>query len=252
MINTDSLKLESINERLRIYQGKGVFSYGTDAVLLAAYAASSVLGASGKTAVDLCSGTGIIGLMLLEKLPGLNVKAVEINAQAAEMSEMSAEKSGLSDRYAVIKDDIKNTRKHFEAESATFIVCNPPYMTSDCGKMCPEEGRNIARHEILCGLDDVFAAAYYLLKSGGRIFLVYRPDRISNLFACARKNKFEIKRMTLVSSVERRAPNLILCEAKKQAHEGTVMGKNFCICKDDGSFTDEMLEVREKGVYNFG
>lgn len=252
MSDTTSLKLESIGDSLKIYQSKGVFSYGTDAVLLAAYAASSIMGATDKTAFDLCSGTGIIGLMLLDKLSGLKVNAVEINAFAAEISEMSAKESGLTDRFNVFKDDIKNVKKAFDAESAAFVVCNPPYMTADCGKMCPDEGRNIARHEIMCCLDDVFHAAYHLLKTGGRLFIVYRPDRIANLFASSKKNGFEIKRMTLVSSVVGRAPNLILCEAKKQAKEGTVMGKNFYICNADGTFTPEMIEVREKGVYNFG
>ncbi len=251
-IQPTKLKLENISETLKIYQSDGVFSYGTDAVLLAAYAASAVLGADGKTAFDLCSGTGIIGLMLADKIKGLKINAVEINATAAEISQMSANESGLTERFNVCCSDVKDIKKHFPAESAAFITCNPPYMTNDCGKMCPEDGRNIARHEILCDLGDVFSAAYYLLKTGGRIFIVYRPDRLSNLFAQAKKHKFEIKRMTMICSKVGKAPNLVLCEAKKQAKEGLVMGKNFYISDSLGNYTPEMLEVREKGVFNFG
>ena len=250
-VDKKKLKLEKISDTLKVYQSDGVFSYGTDAVLLASYAASAVLGANGKTCFDLCSGTGIIGLMLADKLKGLKVNAVEINPEAVEISRMSAEQSGLSQYYSVKCCDIKDIKMHYEAESAAFIVCNPPYMTSDCGKMCDTDGRNIARHEILCNLGDVFSAAYYLLKTGGRIFIVYRPDRLSNLFSMAKKHGFEIKRLTNVSSKFGKAPNLVLCEAKKQAKEGLVVGKNFYISNADGSFTPEMLEVREKGVFKF-
>lgn len=246
------IKLEIISDTLKVYQSPSVFPYGTDAVLLASYASTMIKGAFGKTGVDLCSGTGIIGLMLLDRLKGLRVSAVEINPMAVKLSEMSAGESCLADRYDVRCMDVKDIKAHFEAECADFAFCNPPYMSDSCGKMCPSDERNIARHEILCNLDDVFQGAYYLLKTGGRFFVVYRTDRLSNLFVCAKKSGFEIKNMTLVSPKVGKAPKLVLCEAKKQAKEGLVMGKNFYILDQNGEFTREMLKVRDEGVFDFG
>ena len=112
------VKLETISETLRIYQQKGVFSYGTDAVLLSAYAASFMKFSTPRTLFDLCSGTGIIGLMLLDHFregKRLSVSAIEINKDASVLSGMSAKESGLSETYKVHNMDIKDTGRALTA-----------------------------------------------------------------------------------------------------------------------------------------
>ena len=209
-----SLKLEEISETLRIYQQKGVFSYGTDAVLLSAYAASFMRFSSKRTLFDLCSGTGIIGLMLLDKFRDggkLSVSAVEINKDACTLSRMSA----------------------------------------DCGLMCEDDYKTVARHEILCNLEDIFKAAFHLLKTGGTAFVVYRPDRLSTLFASARAAHFEIKNMTFVHSRSDSESKLVLCAARKNAREGLKIGKPFVMYRSGEEYSEEYLYVREKGEMRF-
>lgn len=247
-----SEKLEKVTETLSVYQEKGVFSYGTDAVLLSAYTASHIKKSSAKCGMELCSGTGFISLMLCDSIKKLNMSAIEINRRAAELSAMSAEKSGLSDRFSVSCSDIKEVKKSFPAGSFGFAVCNPPYMTNTSGYMCCEDYKTVARHEILCNINDVFSASYHLLGTGSSLYIVYRPDRLSSLFAAAHANSFEIKNMTFVHSKKDRAPNLILCEAKKQAKEGLRVSKPFTVYNDGGSYSEEMCLVREKGEMIFG
>ncbi len=243
-------KLEKLSETLNIYQQKGVFSYGTDAVLLSAYAAGKMQFSSQRTLYDLCSGTGIIGLMLLDhfrSIKGLCVNAVEINADACRLSEMSAAESELSDYFKVHNIDIKQIKEKFPPDNADFITVNPPYMTAKCGFECEDSYKNIARHEILCNLEDIFSAAFHLLKTGGSMFVVYRPDRLSTLFAAAKSTRFEIKQMTYVHSKSGGESKLVLCRAVKNAMEGAKISRPLVIYKDDGSYTDDYKFICDKG-----
>ena len=241
-----------MTDTLSVYQQKGVFFYGTDAVLLSAYASSAVRRNSESKGIELCSGTAFASLSLLDRFPLLSMSALEINERACTISRMSADVSNLSDRFSVTCGDIKNTRALFTSERFDFVICNPPYMTDSCGKMCADDYKTVARHEILCNIGDVFAASYFLLGTGGSVFIVYRPDRLSSLFSAAKENGFEIKKMTFVFSKPDREPPLVLCEAKKQAKEGLVMTPPFFIYGADGNYTQLMRDACEKGEINFG
>lgn len=252
MSDKNTLRLEKVTETLSVYQEKGVFFYGTDAVLLAAYASCAVPPNTATRGVELCSGTAFASLSMLDRYPNLSMCGIEINSRACEISEMSAKESGLSERFSVKCSDICKVRENFTSERFDFAVCNPPYMTDNCGKMCADDYKTIARHEILCNINDVFAAAYYLLGTGGSLFVVYRPDRLSSLFSAAKNNKFEIKRMTFVSSKPDKAPVLVLCQAKKQAKEGLVITDPLVIYDKNGDYTEQMKIVSQKGEITFG
>ena len=214
-------KPEKVSETLTIYQQKGVFSYGTDAVMLAKYVISSVRALDGKSMCDLCCGTGIIPLMLCDYSKGVVCTGVEINGKACELSRMSAEVSGYSNRFTAVNADIKDYKTLFRPEQFDFLTCNPPYMTADCGMMCGDDSKTIARHEVLCNIDDVFRAAYYLLRTGADIYIVYRTDRLASLFKAAENNRFQIKEMTFALSSEPPSQTkLVVCRAKKGAAEG--------------------------------
>ena len=249
------IRLEKISEKLRVYQQKGVFSYGTDAVLLSAYAASFMKFSTERRLFDLCSGTGIIGLMLLDYFRengNLSVSAVEINRDAARLSEMSADESNLSGKYKVYNMDLKNIRESFNGDIADFITVNPPYMTASCGSLCEDDYKTIARHEILCNLEDIFKAAFHILKTGGNMFVVYRPDRLSTLFSAAKAAKLEIKNMTYVHSKEDSESKLVLCKLQKGSKEGMKISRPFIMYGNDGEYSADYLTVRDKGVMEIG
>ncbi len=245
-------KLEKVTDTLSVYQQKGVFFYGTDAVLLSAYASSAVKRNSKSRGIELCSGTAFAALSLIDRFKLLSMSALEINEKACELSKMSAQASSLSERFSVTNGDVKNVRSLFTSERFDFAICNPPYMTATSGKMCADDYKTVARHEILCNISDIFAAAYYLLGTGASFFVVYRPDRLSSLFSAAKENGFEIKKMTFVFSKPDREPPLVLCEAKKQAKEGLVMTAPFFIYGPDGQYTENMRRACEEGEISFG
>lgn len=217
----ENLKLERISPTLSVYQKNGVFCYGTDAVLLAKYVLSNYKSMRNKKMCDLCSGTGIIPLYICDNNPDITACGVEINNDACNIADMSSDVSNLSSRYTQINADIKDYKSLFQPESFDFITCNPPYMTASSGFMCNADYKTIARHEILCNIDDVFKAAFYLLRTGGNIFVVYRSDRLSSLFRAAFQNRFEIKDMVCISSDKLPSDcKLVLCKASKDSSEG--------------------------------
>ena len=234
----DGLKLEAATPTLSIYQKKGVFSYGTDAVLLSKFVLSSFKSFKNKCMLDLCSGTGIIPLLICDKNPDIAASGLEINKDACKIARMSADVSNLSKRYTQHEGDIKDVRNVFSPEQFDFVTCNPPYMTAKSGYMCEDDYKTIARHEIHCTIDDVFKAAFYLLRTGGSIFIVYRSDRLSSLFTAAHNNRFEIKEMiSFVSSCDTPTNSkLVVCRASKDASEGL----KHTICNTEDYLSQEI------------
>lgn len=173
--NISEIKAERVTETLVVYQQKGVFSFGTDAMLLADYVSEQQSAAGTKKLCDLCSGTGILSLVLCDRFLGLAAEAIEINPAAAQLSEKSAAESGLAERFHASCADIKNVRSLFDSESFDFVVCNPPYMRADSGKHCDHPMINLARHEIACSVYDAFAAAFYLLRTADTLILSTAP-----------------------------------------------------------------------------
>jgi Predicted O-methyltransferase len=247
LFDMDRIKADKISETLTVYQKDTVFSFGTDAVLLAAFVRRFFKNPNGKTGIDLCSGTGIIPFLLLDKTQILRYHAMEINKEAVSLSQMSAEESGFSERFFPICDNLTNVKTHFPAESMDFLTCNPPYLTAGCGKLCEDDYKTIARHEIHCTLSDIFKSAFYLLKTGGTAYFVYRPERLSTLFSAAKESRFELKNMTFVHSKINEPPILVLCEAKKDASETIKITKPFMIYKD-GCYSEQMKNTTESGI----
>lgn len=229
----ENIKPDKASETLTVFQKPGVFCYGTDAVMLAKYVIDDITTLSGKNMCDLCTGTGIVPLLLCDSDTSIKCTGFEINTDACKLAEKSAQVSSYADRFNVICGDVKNYKDYFVSEQFDFLTCNPPYMTADCGKMCTADYKTIARHEVLCTLDDIFKAASYMLGTGGDFYLVYRTDRLASLFNAAQNNNFQIKKMTLAASSDLPSKaKLALCKAKKGASEGLqlTVSKTDTLC----------------------
>ena len=106
----------------------------------------------------------------------------------------------------------------YDAHSFTVVTCNPPYMVDNTGKKNINDSKTISRHEVMCTLEDVIACASYLLGSGGRLFMVHRPERLVDLFYLMRKYRLEPKRLELKG--DWKEPALVLIEAQKDRKPG--------------------------------
>ena len=116
-------------------------------------------------------------------------------------------------RVNVVLGDIKEIDNYFPKADFNVVTCNPPYMIDCHGIQNPDSPKAIARHEILCNMDDVARAASIMLKPGGRLYLIHRPFRLVEIFTTLTKYRLEPKRMRFVHPYADKEPNMVLIEA---------------------------------------
>ncbi len=206
-------RLDTVNEQVMLIQNKKGLTYGTDAFLLAAYIRPQVHA----HAVELGSGTGVIPLLLLAKNKVSRITAAEIQPTFAELIERNARINGMSERLSVLCHDIRTLTPTDIGGEVSLVFSNPPYMTVGSGKNNLHDEKAIARHEHFGSVSDFCFAASRLLKHGGRFAVVWRPDRLSELFSALHAVHLEPKRMTMVHADACHEPSCVLIEAVKGA-----------------------------------
>ena len=221
---------------LHIIQSPDKFCFGMDAVLLSGFAYAK----RGDKVIDLGTGTGILPLLLWAKTKGEHFTGLEIQEESADMARRSVAGNNLTN-VEIVDGDIKSVDKLFDRQSFDVVTSNPPYMINEHGITNPEAPKQIARHEILCTLEDVVKAAAYLLKSNGRFFMVHRPFRLPEIFENLRKYKLEPKRMRLVYPQIDKEPNMVLVEAVKYGKPRLIVEKPLIVYDKDMKYTEEMM-----------
>lgn len=223
----------------KIIQNSNSFCFGIDAVLLSGFAKVK----KGEIVLDLCTGTGIIPILLEAKTNGEHFSAIEIQEQSADMARRSVKMNNLDKKIDIVTGDIKECTKYFKASSFNVITCNPPYMANNAGYINESSPKALARHEILCNIDDVFSTANKMLKYGGRMYMVHRCERLADIFVSARKYNMEPKTMELIQPRIDKAPELMLIELSKGGKVGLKVLSPLIIYKTDGTYTDEVYNI---------
>ncbi len=236
MVQTDVLK-----NGYKILQDSERFQFGIDAVLLADFACKGLK--AGESVIDLGTGTGIIPLLMAKGCEAAAFTGLEIQKDSADMAAQSVALNALEGRIKIINGDLKDAEKLFPRHSFNVVTCNPPYMIDAHGKGNELDALTIARHEVLCTLEDVVAAADSLLATHGRFFMIHRPFRLPEIFSSLEKHKMEMKRMRLVYPFDGKEPNLVLIEARKNAKRRLTIEPPLVVRNDDGQYTAEIRQI---------
>ncbi|NLL72816.1 MAG: tRNA1(Val) (adenine(37)-N6)-methyltransferase [Clostridiales bacterium] len=223
----------------KIIQNKEQFCFGMDAVLLSSYA--KVL--AGEKVLDLGTGTGIIPILLEAKTDGSHYTGLEIQSKSVDMARRSLLLNKQEDKIDIVEGDIKEASKVFGVASFDVVTSNPPYMTNKHGLINPDTAKAIARHEILCSLEDVIREGSKLLKQKGRFYMVHRPFRLVEIISTCSKYKLEAKRMRLVYPYIDKEPNMVLIECIKGGGSNLKVEAPLIVYKEPGNYTDEILEI---------
>ena len=237
--------LTDINDGLKLIQKSDGLTFGTDAYLLAAY----VRRQTRAVAADLGSGTGIIPLLMLSRGKIAQLHAIELQEDFAELIERNAELNGYSERLFPVCADVREVGTDMFGAPLDVVVSNPPYMKPS-GKANESERKNIARHELAGGIADFCGAASRLLKHGGLFYVVWRPDRLTDLICAMRDTGIEPKRMTFVHARAELAPCLVLCEAKKGAASGMYVTPPLIMYERDSVYTKTLTKIYETGEFD--
>ena len=211
-------RLDRVNEHITLIQKKNGLTFGTDAYLLSAFVRPD----KNALCVDLGSGTGIIPLLLCRRDKVARAVGVEVQADFAALIGRNAALSDLSDRLIPLHADLRDLTQtslgaalgEEQGRCADIVVANPPYMRMGNGRRNEADAKYIARHEVCGGIADFCAAAARVLRYGGTFYVVYRPDRLSELLAALNKEKLEPKRMTFVHADAESEPSMVLIEAR--------------------------------------
>ncbi len=223
----------------KIIQKEGLFCFGMDAVLLSDYAKIK----KNSRVMDLCSGTGIIPVLLAAKYETEYIEGLEYQAECVEMAKRTIKMNNLSSRIAMTQGDVKEVREKYEQGSFDYVTCNPPYMTGSHGLTNQNYSKAVARHEILCTLEDVIAASAWLLKTAGHLVMVHRPFRLAEILYVMKQNKLEPKRMRLVHPYKDKEPNMVLIEAVKGGRPRITVDPPLIVYHHDGAYTDEIHRI---------
>lgn len=229
---------------LRIIQSGRHFAFSIDAVLLAHFASIRSRG----TVVDLGTGSGVIPLLLSHRSPHARITGIELAPEVADMANRSILTNGLGDRISVIQGDLRHIRKLMPAGTADLVTSNPPYMPLGTGEISLTEAQQMARHEVTCRLEDVLAAAAWLLRTGGKFALVHRPERLGDIMAALRGYRLEAKRLRLAHPLADRKASMVLLEAVKNARPGLTVEPPIYIHNPDGTYTGTIQTLYEGGA----
>ena len=210
-----------------------------DAVLLSGFATVK----PGERACDLGTGTGIIPLLLCAKNEGLEYNGLEIQEDMADMASRSVMLNHLEDQVHIVQGDIKEASRIFGAATFEVVTSNPPYMNDSHGLKNPDLPKAIARHEVLCTLDDVIREGTRLLKPGGRFYMVHRPHRLIEIITTMKAYKLEPKRMKMVHPYIDKDANMVLIEAVRGGKSMMKMEAPIIVYKEAGVYTDEIYDI---------
>ena len=177
------------------------------------------------------------------KTRAAHLTGLEIQPESADMARRSVRLNHLEQKIEIVTGDIKEAVVLFGAASFDVVTSNPPYMTEHHGITNPEEPKAIARHELLCTLEDVISQGSRLLKPGGNFYLVHRPFRLADIMVLLRQYRLEPKRMQLVYPFADKEPNMVLIEANRGGRARMKVEKPLIIFREPGIYTDEITEI---------
>lgn len=202
---------------LKIIQSDLTFALSTDTMFLGRFV--HVRAPKNQRVIDFCTGTGALPLMLAEKTNG-QIEGIELQPAIADMAARTVRANQLEARVRIRTANITSAKTMYAPNSVHVITCNPPYFKRyEASKINPNEQRAIARHELKMTLADVFEQSAYLLRDKGKLCLVHRPERLTEMVSLAEQYGFGLRRLQFIHPRAGEPANTMLCEWMKAGHE---------------------------------
>lgn len=198
----------------KIVQNSDYFKFSLDSMLLANFVNINM---ADSKLLDFCTGNCPIPIILSSSIK--NIVAFEVQKEIYELGDESLTLNNINN-VKLINDDIKNIGNYYEEGYFDIITCNPPYFkVIDSSRINDNNVKAIARHEILIKLEDIVSLAYKFLRDKGKLYIVYRPDRLMELLKLFDKYKFGVKKLQCCYNNSDSLSSMILIEAMKNGHD---------------------------------
>ena len=232
-------RLDDLQNGYKIIQNKNDFCFGIDAVLLSWFAKAK----PGEKVLDMCCGTGAVPMLMLARYKGTHYTGLEIQEKNVKLAHRSIAYNQIESSICVETGDIKEATHHFGAASFDVVTCNPPYMTANHGLTNDKDSRAIARHEVLCTLEDVISQSSKVLKVNGHFYMVHRPFRLAEIIVLMTRYKLEPKRMQLVHSYIDKEPSMVLIEGRLGGNSRMTIEKPLIVYDKQRQYTQEIMDI---------
>lgn len=230
---------ELYSNQIKIIQSDNVFSFSLDAVMLADFA--EIKKSKKAQIIDLCAGNGAVGLFMSSKTNGKIIE-VEIQEKLAEMASRSIQLNNLTDKVEMFNLDLSDAASEFGKERFDNVTVNPPYFINEkASTKNPNEHLAIARHEIKTNLQSVLKSSSELLKNGGKLFMVHRPDRLLDILNEMQTLRLAPKELQFVYPKNGRDANMILISAIKDGKStGLKIKEPIFVYGENGEYTEQV------------
>lgn len=228
---------------MKIMQDDKYFCFGMDSILLANFVISN---SSKNVILDFCSGSGVISIILSAKQKSKKIYAIELQDEMFKLLNENVNQNNLEEKIYTINCDIKDVEKikqNINEKNIDIIVCNPPYKEIGTGITNENEIKYIARHEVMCKLEDIFISANKLLNVKGQLYIVHKPERMADLISIARKYNLEPKTIKFVYPRIDAKPSIVLMKYVKKGGNELIIEKPLIEYKEDGTYTDEIYKM---------
>ena len=225
--------------RIKLIQPQKGYRFSMDAFLLA--------GLTGvcpqERIVDLGTGCGIIPLLLVSQRPVGCATGIEIQPSLVSMARRNVEINGLAHLIRIVEADLRVLTGDMVEDPVSLVVSNPPYRELHSGRLNPEVGRAVARHELLANLGDVVRAATQLLPTKGRLAIIYPARRLAHLLDEVTRGGFAPRYLTLIHTTLDCPAKLVHLESVKGGGEDLLVSKPFAIYQSEAVYTSEMAAM---------
>lgn len=248
----DGIKMNLVHEdeRLDDLQCKGYqliqkpegFCFGVDAVLLSDFVKIK----PGQNVLDLCTGSGVIPILLAAKTSAGHLTGLELQEEYADMAERSVKYNSLEDRIDIVCGDVKEGKKLFQPASFQVVTVNPPYMTDNHGLKNVYEPKTIARHEVALSLEDVISLASYVLPESGNFFMIHKPFRLAEIFCRMREYHIEPKRMRLIHPYVDKEPTMVMIQGTKGGRQRITVEAPLIVYSEPQVYSEEIHRIYGK------
>ena len=216
-ITKDDETLDDIlNGSVKLIQKKDGYRFSLDAILLTNFIGDL----KGGSIIDLGTGCGIIPIILAYRTKVDKIVGVEVQKELADMAHRSVALNDLCGRITILHEDLNHLMEVFQAESFDMAVSNPPYGKVHCGRINPHSQKAIARHEIMCSLQDVLEVSRYLVKPRGKVYMVFPVRRLGDIISQHREIGLEPKKLQIVYPNTHSEGKLVFIEASKDGRSG--------------------------------
>ncbi len=237
LISRDTL----FDGRLICHQSKAGYRFSVDAVLAAHFFTPK----SGDTILDLCSGCGVIGLILAYRHPDVIISGLEFQEELVDLGRQNSKINGFQERLSIIQGDACMIKHHIKPEHFDLVVCNPPYRKLETGRINSQDQAAIARHEITAAMCDFVGAASFAVRNRGVVVFIYPATRVGVLIAVLQQNRLMPKRVQPVYSYPGKdSARLVLVEAVKNGGEQCeLMTPLYIYESKNGEYSQQMMKL---------